>query len=355
MNVSGVIDYGNLSGSQKRLLRETLLDAFADPRAFDQVMKDNDLPRLSHMTGGGPVPLQYGEAIEDLEARGKLAMMVEAIRNSDYGGNARIVEIETRLALADTRTEDQAKRHGGGLSLERMVSRGGIHNLLEWSERLAALWPAVCRISYPLGGRTAYGTGFLIAPDRALTNFHVMEPVIAGRVAPAEVSVIFGYGEGAAGIVPGTPVPLAEDWKGPHAPYAAGDTAVGGTPPGPDELDLCVIRLARAPGAAPVDISKTLPPEQTGIVYIIQHARGRPVGLSIGQRSRIDGTPANRLRYDADTLGGSSGALVTGGALEPIALHHAGDPDDDRMAAFNQGIPLNLIHAWLERRSDAAA
>jgi V8-like Glu-specific endopeptidase len=58
-----------------------------------------------------------------------------------------------------------------------------------------------------------------------------------------------------------------------------------------------------------------------------------------------------RLRYDADTEAGSSGGLVLNQQLQPIALHHAGDPAAALRATYNQGIPLPLIRAALETQA----
>ena len=50
-----------------------------------------------------------------------------------------------------------------------------------------------------------------------------------------------------------------------------------------------------------------------------------------------------RLRYDTDTLPGSSGSGVFDQRLDLVALHHAGDPSSKMQARYNEGIPIGKI------------
>ena len=59
-----------------------------------------------------------------------------------------------------------------------------------------------------------------------------------------------------------------------------------------------------------------------------------------------------RLRYDADTLNGSSGSGVFNQRLELAALHHAGDPASKIRAQYNQGIPIGAIVTMLGRKGN---
>jgi len=81
-------------------------------------------------------------------------------------------------------------------------------------------------------------------------------------------------------------------------------------------------------------------PEPGAIVYVVQHPDGLPLKQAPGVVTPT--TTPLRLRYDADTLPGSSGSLVLNSRLEPVALHHAGEPTS-HLASYNQGIPLNRI------------
>ena len=114
------------------------------------------------------------------------------------------------------------------------------------------------------------------------------------------------------------------------------------------------MRLDRPAGAEEVageprgwfDLAAAAPPDrQDGIVFVLQHPQGEPLKQSIGVLQPSE-SPV-RMRYDADTKPGSSGALVLDQQLEPVALHHAGDPSSRIRAHFNQGIPLTRIRTAL--------
>jgi hypothetical protein len=77
-------------------------------------------------------------------------------------------------------------------------------------------------------------------------------------------------------------------------------------------------------------------------VLIVQHPGGTPLAMAIGKSKGINENGA-RFRYDADTLGGSSGSGVYDQKLDLVALHHAGDPQSSIRARYNQGIPIARI------------
>src|SRR5207245_1159535 len=112
-----------------------------------------------------------------------------------------------------------------------------------------------------------------------------------------------------------------------------------------DELDFALLRLVASAGEDPIGGDEgtrgwiTLPqvaarPEVNEIVFIVQHPKGSPLKLAIGN---ILSANANRtrIRYDANTEKGSSGSPCFNVRLDPVAIHHAGDPDTGRLAQFN--------------------
>ena len=60
----------------------------------------------------------------------------------------------------------------------------------------------------------------------------------------------------------------------------------------------------------------------------------------------------NRYRYSTNTEAGSSGSPVFNGALQLIALHHAGDPDFERLAHYNQGVPIHKIVSAIKHKTN---
>src|SRR5262249_44248823 len=216
--------------------------------------------------------------------------------------------------------------------------------------RFLALQGQVCRIE-----AAASGTGFLVAPDLVLTNFHVLEGEI-GVGNCAGVLCRFDYLSESSR---GTAVRLAaENPCLAHAKYAPADQKNDGRAAEKSELDYALVRLSRpvatdrvgdkglARGTVVTSASAPVPPEKK-IVFIAQHPEAGPLsaswGLSLGPASE-----GLRFRYTADTLGGSSGSPVSDGDLSLIALHHAGEPGSKlQPGAYNQGIPISLIVADL--------
>jgi len=75
-------------------------------------------------------------------------------------------------------------------------------------------------------------------------------------------------------------------------------------------------------------------------VFLLQHPAGKPQQLTVGTVKSFNGT-GTRVRYDANSKKGSSGAPLFNADLQLVALHHAHDPNDP--PAWNQGVPLAAI------------
>lgn len=249
--------------------------------------------------------------------------------------------------------------------LERAVEGDTSVALRSWQESLGAMEATVCSVEgIPKGG----GTGFLIAPDLILTNQHVVQPVIDGKVAPGEVRLRFDYKKDREGttVRPGTVIGLdPEKWLLDSSPHSSVDLDVGGEGlPGPEELDYAVLALDRPLGNEPiasfdtspargwVQFPDTKPVFRDGMLAIIlQHPRGNPITIAfdtvIGLNHEEERT---RVRYKVDTDNGSSGSPVFDIQWNLIALHHSGDPDFSHTATYNEGIPIDTIEALLDRR-----
>ena len=66
-----------------------------------------------------------------------------------------------------------------------LVATKSLLDVTQWRERLGRLEGRVCRVEF--GGQPA-GTGFLLGSDIAITNYHVLEPVIKQQGwTPADV------------------------------------------------------------------------------------------------------------------------------------------------------------------------
>lgn len=243
-------------------------------------------------------------------------------------------------------------------------------DILTWRKKVGEIEGRVCRIEYPV--TQAQGTGFLIAPDTVLTNYHVIEPVLNGTVAPADIALRFDYkvlDDGVA-VSPGTIYRLADPWLFDSSPYSPRDEEESpASDPLPSELDYAILTVEGTPGNDPVG-GETNDPKPvprgwvkvpTGVydftkqraLYIVQHPNGKPMQVAVDTEAvlGVNGN-ATRVRYTTTTEPGSSGSPCFGSDWECVALHHSGDPKylKGKKPDFNQGIPLAAIRRLLKER-----
>lgn len=229
-----------------------------------------------------------------------------------------------------------------------------------WRERMAQVEGHVCRIEF---NNNPIGTGFLVGPDLVMTNYHVMESPIKGKVPVGQVACRFDYkvlsddsrSEGMA-------VRLSEnDWQVDSSPYskAEADSVPDREPPTADQLDFAVVRLARPIGREAIDKNATagapkrgwiaIPPEQPALeekmtLMIAQHPDGSPMKLAFDTDSVIGlAGEGRRVRYTTNTEHGSSGSPCFNIDWTLVALHHLGDVNWKKIPEYNQGIPIGLI------------
>src|SRR5262249_54002907 len=134
-----------------------------------------------------------------------------------------------------------------------------------WRSRLGEIEGQVCRIEVKTNRGTVFGTGCLVGPDVVITNYHVMDAVVAGDEGKAnrqglsgkrqDVVVRFDFKRLTNGTVfQGTPLGLAATWLLDHSPPSEVDFEVDpkARDPDPEELDYALIRLDSDPGNHPI-------------------------------------------------------------------------------------------------------
>lgn len=237
-----------------------------------------------------------------------------------------------------------------------------------WRTKLALREAAVARVEIRQSGIwKPAGTGFLVGADLLLTNHHVVRGLIGRERVTGELRFRFDFKRTVEGDTPQAGVfvePAAEKWLEVSAPPSAVDTLKepGNQEPAEGELDFALIRLAvpvglrpigtldeKAPGRArgwmhPIaDTALTLLGEGQS-VFVLQHPEGDALQIAFGDFLRVG---PQRVRYNANTLPGSSGSPCLDARLELVALHHAGDTSHGEFDkdGYNQGIPIHLIVA----------
>jgi V8-like Glu-specific endopeptidase len=177
---------------------------------------------------------------------------------------------------------------------------------------------AVVRITTP----SETGSGFFIAPDRVITNHHVVPtPELLARGGVR--SGFFGRSQGVRVVVE------------PDEPFLTSEA-----------LDYTVFTVVPVPGVVPLFLANAGAPRVGGQVCVIGHRRGAPLEYSSADGAVTSVEPPH-VEYRADTESGMSGGPVLEVATRRLlALHHFGDDDHDES---NRGVLAAAIEENLAR------
>jgi Trypsin-like peptidase domain/Effector-associated domain 1 len=350
------LDANRLDRLQLRALREAILDAF-EPGELQRLLSDRMGKDLRRFVAEGTFEDQVFELLNAFRGRGWLEQLVKAIE-AERPDNASIARLRVTLGLLVPTAPPgaDAATASGPDQLERLLRGAAPYvDFGRWLVDLMALQGRVCRVE-----AKSFGTGFLVASDLVLTNHHVVAAEICRPALAREMVCRFDYSStGGPGVRDGREVRFAEEWLLAHCESSPGDATAGGRDPLVDELDYALLRLAEPAGEDPlgqrsrgaVALRRDVPePKEGSVVQIVQHPKAGPLAMSIGT-VREYGPGRRRMRYAANTEGGSSGSPVLTPDLTVVALHHAGGPDEGT-AGYNQGIPIGLILQNLEVKSN---
>lgn len=355
------IDFGEILSA--------FLDAFDSDDLEEMVRIRLDL-KLRAVVPPGPDKRRIFKLLEWSEQRGLTDELIRAAY-LERPNNPKIREIYQKFGLAVAVTVQHA---GGGVpnaptlatapALEAMVKpRLKMVDLGIWGEKLAKIEGQVCRIDF---NGNPNGSGFLVAPDLVLTNYHVLEGLILGKLDPASVTCRFDYKVLADGSrKEGEVVKIQHVLDFTRYSQAEADNDPDRQMPNLEELDHALIRLSHAIGSEPVgknasaaaqprgwvSLPKTQPPLSIGMPLLIaQHPDGSPIKLALDTESLLKvNDNGTRVRYATNTEHGSSGSPCFDIDWTLVALHHMGDPGWQN-PRFNEGIPIGLIQARLNQK-----
>lgn len=374
-----------LTGKQIQTLRRGLEKSFVGFDQLDMFLKEEtDRGLVAYAAQADTLPIAAFKVIQGAQAEGWLdKLLIGAI--STRPARAEFAKVATELGLTAagpnlTNALPIAGRpqQGALKALEDIVfGRERFVDVEKFLAEMSAAQSRICAIGVPDPEGRKLGTGFLVGPDLVLTNFHVLSRVIAGEADPADVELRFDMRLMPDGrtLRPGVVYRLRPSkWLVDKSPYSANDLQDPlPADPAPDELDYCLVRLSSPAGEESVGGSNDPGASKRGWldlamdrsagtandnIFIIQHPydavtkTSQPLKLAIGNHLGFAGGGL-RMRYDADTRGGSSGSPVFNADLEVIGLHHRGDPNADGLrmqAKHNQGIPIRRIVALLAQR-----
>jgi V8-like Glu-specific endopeptidase len=211
----------------------------------------------------------------------------------------------------------------------------------------SAVIRAVCRIEFANLGE---GTGFLVAPNLVLTNYHVLMPSkFRGSLEERarKCKVRFGaIRDEEGGIEAGKIFSLHNNWH-----VASSEQR---------NLDYYLLRLQESvDGITFSPISLTLrdqPIEKDEFVNIVHHPNRGPMEVSLRYNQVVE-VEEKRIYYLADTEAGSSGSPVFDDHWQLVALHHSGgekDSEGNLLLKANAGVPIDLIFREIQPHLVAA-
>ena len=353
-----------LTGPQIKAFVEALGAAFGFAR-FDRLLLGRlNKNREDISLAGDYEGIRY-DVVKLANNEGWVTDLLTAARASNPA-NAALLAFEELLGLGAIAASQKPK-------LEKIVRESSpLKDSAEFRERLGLLETWICAMEIPGGG----GSGVLVGPDLVLTHYHVVAPLLKGEASPSDARCRLDYRatDGGDVVNAGVSIGLAADWDVHHSRYSQADTVADGQGWIAEELDFALVRLSSSPGEAPIGNQPEAEAPNRGwlrlpvnpaamtqgdVLFVLQHpqdldalpkAKLQRLKLSSGTVLGFVGNGL-RMRHDATTLPGSSGSPCFNAALEPVALHHAGEKNSrlDYKGAYNQAIPLGEIAKYLKK------
>lgn len=348
-----------LTGQQYKQLVEALIEAFPSQQRLAEVVKFRLDKNLNAIAMGDDLQAIVFRLIQAAEAEGWVDKLIAGARESNPG-NPKLFVFAQEFNLATT-IPPQLSGRG---ALEKIIKKtNSFLDVNKWREKLGTIEAQVCRIEITKKDNTKeFGTGFLIAPNAVITNYHVIEPVDLGKANPSNVILRFDYKQLADGkiINKGIEYRLVEDnWLIDKSPYVENQL------PTSDELDYALLRVDGVPGEEQIGKNPEPNSPQRGWIelptepyyqflpdtplLIVQHPNAQPLKLAFDTEAIIGiNENGTTVRYKTNTEPGSSGSPCFDINWNLVALHHSGDPDWN--PTYNAGTPFSAICSRLKEQ-----
>ena len=342
-----------ISGRQHEQLSEALRDAFGNPQRFQEFVKFRFSRNLYDITIAADLRELAFDLISEADREGWIRTLISGALQSNPGNQQLMEFVAKEDDFADFLHISLPPELSARNTREKIIRQtNSFLEPLEWSRKLNEITNQVCCIEFPDG--KAMGTGFLIAPNVVITNYHVMKYVIKKKVNYSDVVLRFDYQKLVDNKLnnDGTKYYIRDNWLIDESPYK-----VNGNPT-LDELDYTLIRVDEEPGnetlgergsekrrwiELPTQVYEFKPNTP---LFIMQHPNGQPLKLAF-DTDAIIGVNENHtiVKYRTNTEPGSSGSPCFNSNWDLVALHHMGITGQ-----YNGGTPFSTICSRLEKK-----
>ncbi|EGJ30771.1 MULTISPECIES: effector-associated domain EAD1-containing protein [Moorena] len=348
-----------LTGQQYQQLTNALLDAFPLKIRLAELVEYKFSKNLDSIAMGDDLKEIVFKLIKAAQAEGWVDKLIAGARESNPGNPALFAFAqEFNIAIAMPQPLLAKGR------LERLIKKtNSFLDVNQWREKLGQIEGQVCRVEVTNKDNSLeFGTGFLIAPNVVITNYHVVESVILKQATSSNVILRFDYkqlGDGKV-INPGKEYRLVEDdWLIDQSPYTNNPL------PTPEQLDYALLRVDGVPGEEPIGKNPDPnSPKRQWIelpqqpyyqfvpntpLFIVQHPQAEPLKLAFDTEAIITiNENGTTVKYKTNTEPGSSGSPCFDINWNLVALHHSGDPSWN--PSYNAGSPFSAICERLEKQ-----
>jgi hypothetical protein len=361
-----------LSGPELGKIRAAVVKVFGGSAdALDQVnsaLTDTlDRSVYGYVIVNQKFDLQVGALLRKANGQGWLPSLLGALQQ--YAPDSDQLKEVIRNALATASASQVLAVAGGALSgvaeghadLQQILPGGCIVDVPTLHRRLRC----VCRVDYADFSPPGVGTGFLVAADIVLTNWHVVRRLLESsdgekRKIAGELRFRFdllnrddavdGKGRVATAFL-GDDTPVLR-----FRPAGGGELVNGTGEPRLDQLDYALVRLAERVGEDSVQggggnatrghfqLNTSMPePAAESALMVLQHPMRGELQFAIGKVLGPNGI-GSRIKHTAATQCGSSGSPVLNAALAPIALHNGTSRGTElEKKPYNTAVPLDRI------------
>jgi len=303
--------------------------------------------------------------VDALNQAGRIGDAVTLLRQEAHRNSRLLVSLE--YIMRGHRLDDDAEMQKFVNEYEPFFNSASIQ------ENFSRVLRTVCAVALGSPTNAIVGSGFLIAPDLVMTNFHVLETFLretpdGGFEAAGEGSRIYCFFDYLWQPEPRVPpanggpphaslmVTGHQDWLVHARPKLEND----GTPDSPVDVgkkyDYAVIRLERPVGRRTARLSGgavrgwlPLPTEELDVlgkdrrILVFQHPGKAPQQFDVGDFVQLDAS-GTRVWYSVSTAKGSSGGAAVDSEGKLFALHNAEVvPRPGLTEEVNQGVRIDLI------------